>query len=126
MKAKSLISLEKAAELVKMCECCNTIIEIVTALERFNISNSTDYKLDVKYRLYTTNNCGICALTKNLIKSQNLKIQVINAESDQIDYLRKNKVHTFPALEIDAGEKIEFIVGSEAGSYIASNISRFK
>ena len=120
------INLEKARKLVNNCEYCDTITEIVTAIERYNIINGTNYKLDVKYRLYTTNNCGICALTKNLIRSQNLKIQIIQEESDQIDYLRKNKVHTFPALEIDAGEKIEFIVGSEAGSYIASNMSRFK
>ena len=124
---KSLISLEKAAELVNKCEYCNTIIEIVTALEKYNIINNTNYKLDVKYRLYTTNNCGICALTKNLIRSQNLKIQVIHAESEQqIEYLRKNNVHSFPVLEIKNEEKIEFIVGSEAGSYIASNMSRFK
>lgn len=120
------ISLERAAELVNKCECCNTILEIVTGLEKYNIINSTDYKVDIKYRLYTTNDCGICALAKNLIKSQNLKIQVIHAESDQIDYLRKNKVHTFPALEIDAGEKIEFISGKTAGEFIAANIEKFK
>ena len=121
------ISLERAAELVNKCECCNTITQIVTALERYNIINGTNYKLDVDYKLYTINDCGICALVKNLIKSQNLKIQIIHAESDQqIDYLRKNKVHSFPALEIRGGEKIEFIVGSEAGAYIASNMSIFK
>lgn len=127
MKVKKIISLEKAAELVKMCECCNTIIEIVTELERYNIINCTDYELDVDYKLYTINDCGICALVKNLIKSQNLKIQVIRVESDQqIDYLRKNNIHSFPVLEIKAGEKTEFITGSEAGAYIASNMSRFK
>lgn len=127
MKVKKLISLEKAAELVKMCECCNTIIEIVTELERYNIINCTDYELDVDYKLYKINDCGICALVKNLIKSQNLKIQVIRVESDQqIDYLRKNNIHSFPVLEIRAGEKTEFITGSEAGAYIASNMSRFK
>lgn len=127
MKVKKIISLEKAAELVKMYECCNTIIEIVTELERYNIINCTDYELDVDYKLYTINDCGICALVKNLIKSQNLKIQVIRVESDQqIDYLRKNNIHSFPVLEIKAGEKTEFITGSEAGAYIASNMSRFK
>ena len=127
MKVKKLISLEKAAELVKMCECCNTIIEIVTELERYNIINCTDYELDVDYKLYKIDDCGICALVKNLIKSQNLKIQVIRVESDQqIDYLRKNNIHNFPVLEIRAGEKTEFITGSEAGAYIASNMSRFK
>jgi glutaredoxin len=121
------ISLERAAELVNKCECCNTITQIVTALERYNIINGTNYKLDVDYKLYTINDCGICALVKNLIKSQNLKIQIIHAESDQqIEYLRKNKVHSFPALEIRAGEKTEFITGSEAGAYIASNMSIFK
>lgn len=127
MKAKKLISLEKVAELVKMCECCSSIIEIVTELERYNIINCTDYELDVDYKLYTINDCGICALVKNLIKSQNLKIQVIRVESDQqIDYLRKNNIHSFPVLEIRAGEKTEFITGSEAGAYIASNMSIFK
>ena len=28
MKSKSIVSLEKAAELVNKCECCNTITEI--------------------------------------------------------------------------------------------------
>ena len=121
------ISLERAAELVNKCECCNTITQIVTALERYNIINGTDYELEVDYKLYTTNDCGICTLVKNMIKSQNLKIQVIRVESDQqINYLRKNNVHSFPALEIRAGEKTEFITGSEAGAYIASNMSRFK
>jgi glutaredoxin len=120
------ISLERAAEIVNKCECCNTIKEIVTALEKYNIINCTDYELEVEYKLYTTNDCGICALAKNLIKSQNLKIQVIHAESDQIDYLRKNKVHTFPALEIDAGEKIEFISGKDVGEYLAFNLEKFK
>ena len=121
------ISLERAAELVNKCECCNTITQIVTALERYNIINGTNYKLDVDYKLYTINDCGICALVKNLIKSQNLKIQVIRVESDQqIEYLRKNNIHSFPVLEIRAGEKTEFIVGSEAGAYIASNMSIFK
>ena len=118
------ISLERAAEIVNKCECCNTIKEIVTALEKYNIINCTDYELEVEYKLYTTNDCGICALAKNLIKSQNLKIQVIHAESDQIDYLRKNKVHTFPALEIDAGEKIEFISGKDVGEYLAFNLEK--
>ena len=127
MKVKKIISLEKAAELVKMCECCNTIIEIVTALEKYNIINCTDYELEVEYKLYTTNDCGICALSKNLIKSQNLKIQVIHAESDQqMEYLRKNNVHSFPALEIKAGEKTEFISGKTAGEFIAANIEKFK
>ena len=120
------ISLERAAEIVNKCECCNTIKEIVTALEKYNIINCTDYELEVEYKLYTTNDCGICALAKNLIKSQNLKIQVIHAESDQIDYLRKNKVHTFPALEIDAGEKIEFISGKDVGEYLAFNLEKIK
>ena len=43
-----------------------------------------------------------------------------------MEYLRKNNVHSFPALEIKAGEKTEFITGSEAGAYIASNMSKFK
>jgi len=121
------ISLERAAELVKMCECCNTIIEIVTALEKYNIIYCTDYELEVDYKLYTTNDCGICSLAKNLIKSQNLKIQVMYVESDQqIEYLRKNNVHSFPVLEIKNEEKVEFITGNEAGAYIASNMSKFK
>ena len=41
------ISLERAAGLVNKCECCNTITQIVTALERYNIINGTNYKLDV-------------------------------------------------------------------------------
>ena len=91
MKVKKLISLEKAAELVKMCECCNTIIEIVTELERYNIINCTDYELDVDYKLYKINYCGICALVKNLIKSQNLKNSGYSGRIRSADRLFKKK-----------------------------------
>ena len=121
------INIEKAVNITGTCLCCNTIKEIERRLKEYNKKNNTEYTLEIKYFLYTTNDCGICALAKNLIKSQNLKIQVINAESEQqIEYLRKNNVHSFPALEIKAGEKTEFITGSEAGAYIASNMSKFK
>ena len=121
------INIEKAVNITGTCLCCNTIKEIERRLNEYNKKNNTEYTLEIKYFLYTTNDCGICALAKNLIKSQNLKIQVIHAESEQqIEYLRKNNVHSFPALEIKAGEKTEFITGSEAGAYIASNMSKFK
>lgn len=121
------INIEKAVKITGTCLCCNTIKEIERRLKEYNKKNNTEYTLEIKYFLYTTNDCGICALAKNLIKSQNLKIQVIHAESEQqIEYLRKNNVHSFPALEIKAGEKTEFITGSEAGAYIASNMSKFK
>lgn len=120
------INLEKARKLVNNCEYCDTITEIVTAIERYNIINGTNYKLDVKYRLYTTNNCGICALTKNLIRSQNLKIQIVQTESDHMEYLRKNKVNSFPVLEIKSGEKLEFIDGKNVGGFIATNLEMFK
>ena len=121
------INIEKAVKITGTCLCCNTIKEIERRLKEYNKKNNTEYNLEIKYFLYTTNDCGICALAKNLIKSQNLKIQVIHAESEQqIEYLRKNNVHSFPALEIKAGEKTEFITGSEAGAYIASNMSKFK
>lgn len=121
------INIEKAVKITGTCLCCYTIKEIERRLKEYNKKNNTEYTLEIKCFLYTTNDCGICALAKNLIKSQNLKIQVIHAESEQqIEYLRKNNVHSFPALEIKAGEKTEFITGSEAGAYIASNMSKFK
>ena len=126
MRVKNLISLEKAAELVKMCECCNTIIEIVTALERYNIINCTDYGFEVEYKLYTTNDCGRCNLVKNMIKGQNLNIIVKEASEQDIKYLTENGNSGFPVLEIKAGEKVEFLDGNKVGDFIASNLNMFK
>ena len=126
MRVKNLISLEKAAELVKMCECCNTIIEIVTALEKYNIINVTDYKLDIEYKLYTTKNCTNCSLSKSLINSQTLRIKIIEAEEKDVDYLIQNDIGTFPVLKIKAGERVEFIYGKNVGSFIATNLEMFK
>lgn len=126
MRVKNLISLEKAAELVKMCECCNTIIEIVTALERYNIINCTDYGFEVEYKLYTTNDCGRCNLVKNMIKGQNLNIIVKEASEQDIKYLTENGNSGFPVLEIKAGEKTEFVDGIKVGEFIALNLEKFK
>lgn len=126
MKSKSFVSLEKAAEIVNKCECCNTITEIVTALERYNIINVTDYKLDIEYKLYTTKNCTNCNLSKSLINSQTLRIKIIEAEEKDVDYLIQNDIGTFPVLEIKAGERVEFIYGKNVGGFIATNLEMFK
>lgn len=61
-----------------------------------------------------------------MVESQRLNINIKNVTQDDINYLRNNKITTFPVLEIRAGEKTEFIAGNEAGSYIASNLEMLK
>ena len=120
------ISIEKAVELTETCLCCNTIKEIEEKLKEYNKKNNTEYILEIEYVLYTTKNCGICNMVKHLINSKNLKISIKESDENDLDYLTKNKVSTFPALELKSGEKKEFISGKEVGEFIASNLEKFK
>ena len=120
------ISIEKAIKLTDTCLCCNTIKEIQDKLKEYNRKNHTEYVLEIEYVLYTTKNCGICNMVKNLINSKNLKISIKESDGNDIDYLTKNKVSTFPVLEIKSGEKKEFISGKTAGEFIAANMEKFK
>lgn len=120
------ISIEKAVELTDTCLCCNTIKEIEEKLKEYNKKNNTEYILEIEYVLYTTKNCGICNMVKHLINSKNLKISIKESDENDIQYLIKNKISNFPVLQIKAGEKVEFILGKDAGEYIASNLQKFK
>ena len=120
------ISIEKAVDITGTCLCCNTIQEIQKELEGYNRKNNTDYTIEMQYMLYTTTDCGVCNMVKHLISAQNLKIIIKESDKNDIQYLIKNKISNFPVLQIKAGEKTEFIAGNEVGSYIASNLEKFK
>ena len=120
------ISIEKAVELTDTCLCCNTIQEIQDKLKDYNRKNNTRYILEIEYVLYTTKNCGICNMVKNLISSQYLKIKNIEATEKEVLYLQKNNIGTFPVLELKAGKKSQFISGKDVGEYLASNLEKFK
>lgn len=120
------ISVEKAVKLTDMCMCCNTIQEIQEKLKEYNQKNNTDYTIEIQYTLYTTANCGVCNMVKHLINAQNLKIIIKESDENDINYLRKNKVSTFPVLEIKSGGKNEFIAGKTLGVLIAANMEKFK
>ena len=98
------ISIEKAVEITESCICCNSIKEIEEKLNEYNKKHKTDYTLEIKCFLFTTNNCGRCNLVKKLIQGQNLNIIVKEASEQDIKYLDGNKV----------------------GDFIASNLKLFK
>ena len=120
------ISIEKATQLTDTCLCCNTMEEIHNKLKEYNQKNNTRYILEMQYMCYTTTNCGVCNMVKNLISSQNLKISIKESDENDVEYLIKNKISNFPVLLIKSGEKVKFISGKEAGEYIASNLQKFK
>lgn len=120
------ISIEKATQLTDTCLCCNTLEEIHNKLKEYNQKNNTRYILEMQYMCYTTTNCGVCNMVKNLISSQNLKISIKESDENDVEYLIKNKISNFPVLLIKSGEKVKFISGKEAGEYIASNLQKFK
>lgn len=125
-KTYSKIKIEKAVQLTDKCLCCNSILEIENALNCYNKKNGTQYSVEIEYKLYTTKNCTNCNLSKSLINSQKLKIKILEAQEKELNYLMKNKIVTFPALEIIAGEKSQFISGKDVGEFIASNLQKFK
>ena len=120
------ISIEKATQLTDTCLCCNTLEEIHNKLKEYNQKNNTRYILEMQYMCYTTTNCGVCNMVKNLISSQNLKISIKESDENDVEYLIKNKISNFPVLLIKSGEKVKFISGKGAGEYIASNLQKFK
>lgn len=120
------IDIEKAVDITRTCLCCNTIKEIEEKLKEYNQKNHTEYILEIGYVLYTTKNCVMCNMVKNLINSKNLKISIKESDENDLEYLIKNKVNTFPVLEIKSGEKKEFISGKTVGEFIASNLEKFE
>lgn len=120
------IDIEKAVDITRTCLCCNTIKEIEEKLKEYNQKNHAEYILGIGYVLYTTKNCVMCNMVKNLINSKNLKISIKESDENDLEYLIKNKVNIFPVLEIKSGEKKEFISGKTVGEFIASNLEKFK
>lgn len=116
------ISIENAVQLTG----CNKLEEIKEKLKEYNKKNHTEYILEIEYVLYTTKNCGMCNMVKNLISSQYLKIKNIEATEKEVLYLQKNEIGTFPVLELKTGERVEFVYGKNVGSFIATNLEMFK
>ena len=126
MKKYSKITIDKAVGLTGKCLCCNSIMEIISSLNDYNKKNVTNYFIQTQYKLYTTKGCTNCNLSKSLINSQKLEIEIVEAQEKEVEYLGKNNIATFPVLEIKSGEKVEFISGKDVGEYLASNLERFK
>ena len=126
MEKYSKITIDKAVQLTQKCLCCNSITEIEEALNSYNKKNGTQYSVETEYKLYTTKGCTNCNLSKSLINSQKLRIEIVEAQEKEVLYLEKNNIATFPVLEIKSGEKVEFISGKDVGEYLASNLEKFK
>ena len=75
------------------------------------------------YKLYTTRNCVVCERVKKLIKSQQLNVEVIEAEDRDIVNFREMNIRSFPVLKLN--EK-EYICGMDVGNYIAMYIEDLK
>lgn len=126
MEKYSKITIDKAVQLTEKYICFNSITEIEEALNSYNKKNGTNYVIEIKYTLYTTKGCTNCNLSKSLINSQKLRIEIVEAQEKEVLYLEKNNIATFPVLEIKSGEKVEFISGKDVGEYLASNLEKFK
>lgn len=122
MEKYSIITIDKAVGLTGKC----SIMEIICALNDYNKKHGTNYFIQTEYKLYTTKNCTNCNLSKILINSQKLGIEIVDSQEEEVEYLKKNEMFNFPVLEIIAGEKSQFISGKEVGQFIASNLEKFK
>mgnify|MGYP000849326637 FL=1 len=72
------------------------------------------------YKLYTTKGCIICNRVKQLIESQNLQIEVIQANELEIESFRKQGIRSFPVLKLN---EQKYICGKEVGEYLATNLN---
>ena len=72
------------------------------------------------YKLYTTKGCIICNRVKQLIESQNLQIEVIQANELEIESFRKQGIRSFPVLKLN---EQKYICGKEVGEYLAANLN---
>lgn len=71
------------------------------------------------YKLYTTRNCVVCERVKKLIESQQLNVEVIEAEDKEIVKFREMNIRSFPILQINENE---YIYGLNVGNHIAMHI----
>lgn len=75
------------------------------------------------YRLYTTKSCILCQKAKKLIESQQLNVEIVEAQENDIIKFREMNIRSFPVIEID---KKKYIYGVDAAHYIAMNIETLK
>lgn len=75
------------------------------------------------YKLYTTKGCIVCEKVKRLIKSQQLDVEIIEAEDKEIAKFREMNIRSFPILLIN---QEKYIHGMEVGHYISMNIETLK
>ena len=75
------------------------------------------------YKLYTTKSCIVCEKAKRLIKSQQLDVEIIEAEDKEIAKFREMNIRSFPILLIN---QEKYIHGMEVGNYIAMNIEELR
>lgn len=75
------------------------------------------------YKLYTTKGCIVCQRVKSLIESQQLNVEVIEAEDEEIVKFREMNIRSFPILLIN---QEKYIHGMEVGHYISMNIETLK
>ena len=75
------------------------------------------------YKLYTTKSCIVCEKVKRLIKSQQLDVEIIEAEDKEIAKFREMNIRSFPILLIN---QEKYIHGMEVGHYISMNIETLK
>ena len=75
------------------------------------------------YKLYTTKGCIVCQRVKSLIESQQLNVEVIEAEDEEIVKFREMNIRSFPILLINQEKDIH---GMEVGHYISMNIETLK
>lgn len=77
----------------------------------------------MKIKLYTIKDCVLCSRVKKLIESQNLQIEVIQANEFDIESFVQKGIRSFPVLQLDDKK---YICGKEAGEYLATNLQKFK
>ena len=75
------------------------------------------------YKLYTTKGCIVCQRVKSLIESQQLNVEVIEAEDEEIVKFREMNIRSFPVLIIS---EEKYVSGKAAGEYLAANLERLK
>lgn len=75
------------------------------------------------YKLYTTKSCIVCEKVKRLIKSQQLDVEIIEAEDKEIAKFREMNIRSFPVLIIS---EEKYVSGKAAGEYLAANLERLK
>lgn len=77
----------------------------------------------MKIKMYVTKDCIICSRAKHLVESQDLEIEVIQANEFHVEVFREKGLRSFPILELD---NKKYICGKETGEYLAMNIEELR